>query len=79
MLHAYTLQAASLSASLVICVTTQVEVNTISSSFGCLCTLVGRMHRYIMEHQGAYQQVSQQTASARLAQSQTDCKAIVVE
>lgn len=35
----------------------QVELNTISSSFGCLCTLVGQLHRYIMEHQGASQQV----------------------
>lgn len=35
----------------------QVELNTISSSFGCLCTLVVQMHRYIMEHQGASQQV----------------------
>lgn len=35
----------------------QVELNTISSSFGCLCTLVGQLHHYIMEHQGASEQV----------------------
>lgn len=35
----------------------QVELNTISSSFGCLCTLVGQLHKYIMEHQGASEQV----------------------
>eukprot|EP00891_Asterochloris_glomerata_P000176 jgi/Astpho2/176/fgenesh1_pg.00004_%23_70_t len=29
----------------------QVELNTIASSFGCLSTLVSRMHRFIMEHQ----------------------------
>ena len=31
----------------------QVELNTIASSFGCLSTLVGRMHRYLMERSGA--------------------------
>ena len=36
---------------------TQVELNTISSSFGCLCTLVGQLHQHIMEHQGASEQV----------------------
>ena len=44
-------------AAVAVCVRLQVELNTISSSFGCLCTLVGQMHRYIMEHQGASQQV----------------------
>ena len=28
---------------------TQVELNTIASSFGCLSTLVGRLHRYVKE------------------------------
>ena len=31
----------------------QVELNTIASSFGCLSTLVGRMHRYLLERSGA--------------------------
>ena len=31
----------------------QVELNTIASSFGCLSTLVGRMHYYLMERSGA--------------------------
>jgi glutathione synthetase len=31
----------------------QVELNTIASSFGCLSTLVGRMHYYLMERAGA--------------------------
>ncbi|KAL3131092.1 hypothetical protein ABBQ38_000403 [Trebouxia sp. C0009 RCD-2024] len=35
----------------------QVEMNTISSSFGCLCTLVSQMHRFMLHSQGAQQQV----------------------
>lgn len=31
----------------------QVELNTIASSFGCLSTLVGRMHRYLLGRLGA--------------------------
>ena len=31
----------------------QVELNTIASSFGCLSTLVGRMHRHLLERSGA--------------------------
>jgi len=31
----------------------QVELNTIASSFGCLSTLVGRMHHYLLERSGA--------------------------
>jgi glutathione synthase len=31
----------------------QVELNTIASSFGCLSTLVGLMHRYLLERSGA--------------------------
>ena len=30
----------------------QVELNTIASSFGCLSTLVGRMHRYLLGRLG---------------------------
>ncbi len=30
----------------------QVELNTIASSFGCLSTLVARMHRYLMGRAG---------------------------
>ena len=35
----------------------QVELNTIASSFGCLSTLVGRMHRFILERSGRPDQV----------------------
>lgn len=31
----------------------QVELNTIASSFGCLSTLVARMHRYLLGRLGA--------------------------
>ena len=31
----------------------QVELNTIASSFGCLSTLVGRMHRHLLDRAGA--------------------------
>lgn len=31
----------------------QVELNTIASSFGCLSTLVSRLHRHLMERSGA--------------------------
>ncbi|KAL4538452.1 hypothetical protein Ndes2526B_g03244 [Nannochloris sp. 'desiccata'] len=31
----------------------QVELNTIASSFGCLSTLVSRLHHYLMERSGA--------------------------
>lgn len=32
-------------------------MNTISSSFGCLCTLVSQMHSFILQSQGAQPQV----------------------
>lgn len=35
----------------------QVELNTIAASFGCLSTLVCRMHRYLLERSGAPQSV----------------------
>ncbi|GAB4819324.1 hypothetical protein N2152v2_006370 [Parachlorella kessleri] len=31
----------------------QVELNTVASSFGCLSTLVGRLHRYLLQRSGA--------------------------
>lgn len=34
----------------------QVELNTIASSFGCLSTLVGRLHRYLLQRSGVPQQ-----------------------
>mgnify|MGYP001054523843 CR=1 FL=1 len=30
----------------------QVELNTVASSFGCLSTLVGRLHRYLLQRSG---------------------------
>lgn len=42
----------------------QVEMNTISSSFGCLCTLVSQMHRFMLHSQGAQQQVTLPTTAA---------------
>ena len=35
----------------------QVEFNTIASSFGCLVTLVSRMHRYLLQRAGASAEV----------------------
>lgn len=56
----------------------QVELNTISSSFGCLCTLVGQMHRYIMEHQGASQQELSQLPDNDVTAEYVDAMAAAV-
>lgn len=57
----------------------QVELNTISSSFGCLCTLVGQMHRYIMEHQGASQQELSQLPDNDVTAQYVDAMAAAVQ
>lgn len=35
----------------------QVELNTIASSFGCLSTLVGKLHHYILERSASPDEV----------------------
>ena len=62
--------------SVVILLCSQVELNTISSSFGCLCTLVGQLHKYIMEHQGASEQVHHCNMAFLPAAAFSSCRAV---